>query len=789
MTQIPLLLEFNTSFKRITEKVIPRWAKDKVKDKKTKDNRQKSNKVKPYKLFSNHCDLIVPFFMFRFSCSTNYTVTQLDLSITKRVKITVNQILSNHCVLIVPFFFSGNRTVTYPDLSMIMSPESNSNLALNIKTRHVSGIQLSTKTFTLISVTIQDRAESIADMAKRKSGPEGTSSRDYDSDVSVGEDAQSTAAKAQKREDDERRRMRREEVRQALSRANSSASLATADLSSSNSISSFAPGVHRNTSGSKRRIALQRQKEPAKPAHTICIDLSDDTVEQLDNEHRGTAPTEDSDASTARNSSEDREEANRILSSPTNTADAKRAVAGNRSHSRYKGAAVGAVARSTQALKQSPIRGERQSRMDKHVRRDDKPQPPSDSDAARPKTHEKSRSTRRDSPPSVFTGAFGHDKRHRSGGLIETSSSMSTTTTRRHLTDRDGKTMGYVEENLTRKSFHRNDEGSELEEVSDSDTEKAPPSTACNNAIAPSANARSNTRTELDRQYRSASLGRPDVPAHFKCSKARYSPRVSLQRLDASTASGTDRDQHGVTAANEPFDRADNYMQTNQLPNLPAPPSVVDSRGQAIGSGKFKEKSNRNNGDASSTKNPQSSRSATVTEPSHKAKTVIALPGPTRSVEILTTPSERRRNPSTDSGMQSRPTSGLGGEQGPHAKHKGPSENALILPDIAEWVIAGDFCWEDRYQQQMDNYASSPKETTDDPICEARYIEIRKSGRVVSLPINIERIEMWKRHAASELELSKTCKDCIFLGKALRKEKKRTEELSAMVKGSDEDDE
>ena len=139
--------------------------------------------------------------------------------------------------------------------------------------------------------------------------------------------------------------------------------------------------------------------------------------------------------------------------------------------------------------------------------------------------------------------------------------------------------------------------------------------------------------------------------------------------------------------------------------------------------------------------------------------------------------------------MQSRPTSGLGGEQGPHAEHTGPSENTLIFPDIAEWVIPGNFCWEDRYQQQMDNYAKSPKETTDDPIREARYIEIRDSGRVVSLPINIERIEMWKRHAASELELSKTCKDCLFLGKALKEKEKRIEELSAKVKGSDEDDE
>ena len=187
--------------------MIPRWAKDKVKDKKTKDNRQKSNRVKPNnnKLPSNHCDLTVLFFLFY--VTWNYTVIQLDLSITKRVKITVNQILFNHCVLIVPFSFSGNCTVTYLDLFMIMSPESNSNLAPNIKTRHVSGIQLNTEIFTLISVTTQDRAESIADMAKRKSGPEGTSPRDYDSDVSLGEDAQSTVTKAQKREDDERRRI------------------------------------------------------------------------------------------------------------------------------------------------------------------------------------------------------------------------------------------------------------------------------------------------------------------------------------------------------------------------------------------------------------------------------------------------------------------------------------------------------------------------------------------------------------------------------------------------------
>ena len=131
----------------------------------------------------------------------------------------------------------------------------------------------------------------------------------------------------------------------------------------------------------------------------------------------------------------------------------------------------------------------------------------------------------------------------------------------------------------------------------------------------------------------------------------------------------------------------------------------------------------------------------------------------------------------------------MGGEQGPHAEHTGPSEKTLIFPDIAEWVIPGNFCWEDRYQQQMDKYASTPKETTDDPIREARYIEIRDSGRVVSLPINIERIEMWKRHAASELELSKTCKDCLFLGKALKEREKRIEELSAKVKESDEDDE
>ena len=787
MTQIPLLLEFSTGFKRITEKVIPRWAKDKVKDKKSKDNRQKSNRVKPNnnKLSSNHCDLIVLFFMFY--VTWNYTVTQLDLSITEGIKITVNQILFNHCVLIVPFSFSGNCTVTYLDLSMIMSPESNSNLAPNIKTRHVSGIQLNTEIFTLISVTIQDRAESIADMAKRKSGPEGTSSRDHDSDISLGEDAQSTVTKAQKREDDERRRIRREEVRRALSRASSSTSLATANLSRSDSISSFAPVIHRNASGFKRRTALKQQKEPAQPVHTICIDIDDDDVEQMDKERRGEAPTEESDASTARNSSEDREEANRILSSPTNTADVKRAVAGNRSHSRNKGAAVGAVVRSTQATSQTPSRGERQSRMDKHVRRDDKLQPPSVSVAARPKTCEKSRSTRRDSPSSVFTGAF--DERHRSRGLIETSSSMSTTTTRRHLTDRDGKTMGYVEENLTRRSFHRNDEGSALEEISDSDTETAPPSVARTNTNAPSANARSNTRTELDRLYRSASLGRPEVPAHFKSSKAQYSPRVSLQRLDASSALGTDCDRHGATAVNEPSDQADNYAQTNQLPTLPAPPSGVDNRGQALGSGESKARSNHSNRDAPSTKNPQSSRSATATEPSHKDKTVIALPGPTRSDEILTTPSERRRNPSTDSGMQSRPTSGLGGEQSPHAEHTGPSENALILPDIADWVIAGDFCWEDRYQQQLDSYALTPKETANDPIREARYIEIRDSGRVVSLPINIERIEMWKRHAASELDLSKTCKDCIFLGKALREKNEKIEELSAMVKESDEDDE
>ena len=763
--------------------MIPRWAKDKVKDKKTKDNGQKPNRVKPNnnKLSSNHCDLIVLFFMFY--VTWNYTVTQLDLSITKGIKITVNQILFNHCVLIVPFSFCGNFTVTYLDLFMIMSPESNSNLAPNIKTRHVSGIQLNTENFTLIPVTTQDRAESFADMSKRKSGPEGTSSRDYDSDVSLGEDAQSSVTKAQKREDDERRRFRREEVRRALSRANSSNSLATANPSSSNSISSFAPVVRRNASGSKRRTARQEQKEPAQPVHTVCIDISDDDVEQMDKERRGEALTEESDVSTARNSSEDREEANRILASPTNTADGKRAVAGNRSHSRNKGAAVGATACSTQALTQTPGQGERQSRMDKHVRRDGKLQPPSDSVAARPK----SRSTRRDSPPSVYTGAF--DERRRSRGLIETSSSMSTTTTRRHLTDREGKTMGYVEENLTRRSFHRNDEGSALEEISDSDTETAPPSVARTNTNAPSANARSNTRTKLDRLYRSASLGRPEVPAHFKSSKARYSPRVSLQRLDASSALGTDRDRHGATAVNEPSDQADNYAQTNQLPTLPAPPSGVDNRGQALGSGEPKARSNHSNRDAPSTKNPQSSRSATATEPSHKDKTVIALPGPTRSVEILTTPSERRRNPSTDSGMQSRPTSGLGGEQSTHAEHTGPSENALILPDIADWVIAGDFCWEDRYQQQMDNYALTPKETADDPICEARYIEIRKSGRVVSLPINIERIEMWKRHAASELDLSKTCKDCIFLGKALREEKKKTEEFSAMAKGSDEDDE
>ena len=783
MTQIPLLLEFNTGFKRITEKVIPRWAKDKVKDKKTKDNRQKLNSVKPNNniLPPNHCDLTVLFFLFY--VTWNYTVIQLDLSTTNRVKITVNQILFNHCVPIVPFSFCGNFTVTHLDLFMIMSPESNSNLAPNIKTRHVSGIQLNTENFTLIPVTTQDRAESFADMAKRKSGPEGTSSRDYDSDVSLGEDAQSSVTKAQKREDDERRRFRREEVRRALSRANSSNSLATANPSSSNSISSFAPVVRRNASGSKRRTARQEQKEPAQPVHTVCIDISDDDVEQMDKERRGEALTEESDVSTARNSSEDREEANRILASPTNTADGKRAVAGNRSHSRNKGAAVGATACSTQALTQTPGQGERQSRMDKHVRRDGKLQPPSDSVAARPK----SRSTRRDSPPSVYTGAF--DERRRSRGLIETSSSMSTTTTRRHLTDREGKTMGYVEENLTRRSFHRNDEGSALEEISDSDTETAPPSVARTNTNAPSANARSNTRTELDRLYRSASLGRPEIPAHFKSSKARYSPRVSLQRLDASSALGTDRDRHGATAVNEPSDQADNYAQTNQLPTLPAPPSGVDNRGQALGSGESKARSNHSNRDAPSTKNPQSSRSATATEPSHKDKTVIALPGPTRSVEILTTPSERRRNPSTDSGMQSRPTSGLGGEQSTHAEHTGPSENALILPDIADWVIAGDFCWEDRYQQQMDNYALTPKETADDPICEARYIEIRKSGRVVSLPINIERIEMWKRHAASELDLSKTCKDCIFLGKALREEKKKTEEFSAMAKGSDEDDE
>ena len=95
MTQIPLLLEFSTGFKRITEKVIPRWAKDKVKDKKTKAYRQKSNRVKPYKLFSNHCVLAVLFLVFY---PTYYTVAQFELSITKRVKIPVDQILSNHCV-------------------------------------------------------------------------------------------------------------------------------------------------------------------------------------------------------------------------------------------------------------------------------------------------------------------------------------------------------------------------------------------------------------------------------------------------------------------------------------------------------------------------------------------------------------------------------------------------------------------------------------------------------------------------------------------------------------------
>ena len=521
--------------------------------------------------------------------------------------------------------------------------------------------------------------------------------------------------------------------------------------------------------------------------HTVCIDISDDDVEQMDRERRGEAVTEESDVSTARNSSEDREEANRILSSPTNTADVKRAVTGNRSHSRNKGAAVGATACSTQALTQTPGRGERQSRMDKHVRRDDMLQPPSDSVAARPK----SRSTKRDPPSSAYTGAF--DERRRSRGLIETSSSMSTTTTRRHLTDRDGKTMGYVEENLnlTRRSFHRNDEGSALEEISDSDTEKAPPS----DAKAQSANARSSTRTEFDRQYRSASLGRPEVPAHFKSSKARYSPRVSLQRLDASVASGTNYayDQHGASAVDEPYDRpndqAGNYARTKQLPTLPAPPSGVNNNNDGRASGNNEARPNPGNKNAPSSKNPQSSRSATVTEPSHKGKTVIALPGPTRSVEILTKPNERRRNPSTDSGMQSRPTSGLGGEQSTHAENTGPSENALILPDIAEWVIAGDFCWEDRYQQQMDSYARTPKVAADDPIREARYIEIHNSGRVVSLPINIERIEMWKRHAASELDLSKTCKDCIFLGNALREKNEKIEELSARVKGSDEDDE
>ena len=284
MTQIPLLLEFTSSFKRITEKVIPRWAKDKVKDKKTKDNRQKSNRVKPNnnKPFPSHCALIVLFSMI--SIMWNYTVIQFDLSISKRVKTNVNQIPLSHCVLIVPFSFLGKFTVTHLDLTVIMSPESNLKSRPIVVNCHVSGKKLNTEIFILTSVITQDRPESIADMAKRKSGHEGSSSRDYDSDVSLGEDAQSSAAKAQKRDEDERRRYRREEVRQALSRAHSSASIATGDLSRSNSISSDAPVVHRNTFGFKRRAAPQQQKQPTQPVHTICIEIDDDDVEEMDKE-------------------------------------------------------------------------------------------------------------------------------------------------------------------------------------------------------------------------------------------------------------------------------------------------------------------------------------------------------------------------------------------------------------------------------------------------------------------------------------------------------------------------
>ena len=130
-----------------------------------------------------------------------------------------------------------------------------------------------------------------------------------------------------------------------------------------------------------------------------------------------------------------------------------------------------------------------------------------------------------------------------------------------------------------------------------------------------------------------------------------------------------------------------------------------------------------------------------------------AAKAPTHSDNTQAPPKTKRRDKSPDSGVISRPTSGLDRDQAAAGKaDRGPG---LMLPDIPNWIVTNRLNWEDRYEAHMDRYAKTPDLTSEDPVRAASYLEICESGMVVDFPGHPERINMWRPMVSVEQSLPK----------------------------------
>ena len=410
---------------------------------------------------------------------------------------------------------------------------------------------------------------------------------------------------------------------------------------------------------------------------------------------------------------EEREEAQRILSSSTNTAD-KHDFAERDAQNKQRSASMGIFGQSDCPVKTRRPDQKRKSRIDHHAQHNIDMAPPNETRIVRQKTPgylQTNCGTSYTLPPAQFSAPFNSrepDPKASNppmmGNLVTTS---SVSTTRRHLRDRDGNTTGFKEENLTRQSFHYGKSATNHDEGNFEE----------GHAASGSADYRIAERKRLDRDYRKSSLVSLDIPPHFRSSKARFSPWVSLERVpmlaqDSSCApppqrehSPTDvhhaRGQSATATEGESGCRKSTHRSASSTENRDTPPTAVARKGKAnvdTGAGKAPtpriddtssaptRKANMNTDAAKAPtlrlENMPSSSSTRRGKTNENRGAAKAL---THSDNTQAPQKTKRRDKSPDSGVISRPTSGLDRDQAAAGKaDRGPG---LMLPDIPNWIV------------------------------------------------------------------------------------------------------